>query len=168
MPGLIPQTFIDSLLARTEIIDVIGQRVDLKKTGVTHKACCPFHNEKTPSFIVNPVKQFYHCYGCGANGSAISFLMDYEHLSFPEAVEELAAMAGVEVPREEGVVTQTTQSPLYDVLNACSGFFQRQLKSHRPAIDYLKSRGLSGETAKYFGIGYAPNSWDALETGLPH
>lgn len=167
MPGLIPQNFIDNLLARTEIVDVIGARVDLKKAGASHKACCPFHNEKTPSFIVNPVKQFYHCFGCGANGSAISFLMEYEHMSFPEAVEELAAMAGLEVPREQGTAVQQSQSPLYEVLDTCSRFFQQQLRSHQPAIDYLKQRGLSGETAKQFGLGYAPNRWDSLETGLP-
>ncbi len=167
MAGRIPQSFIDNLLSRTEIVDVIGARIDLKKAGVNYKACCPFHNEKTPSFIVNPVKQFYHCYGgCGANGSAISFLMGYDHLSFPEAVETLASIAGLQVPREHQDGPVQTRSPLYEVLDTCSAFYQRQLKSHPPAIDYLKQRGLSGETAKRFGIGYAPNSWDALQSSL--
>ncbi len=167
MAGRIPQSFIDNLLSRTEIVDVIGARVDLKKSGVNYKACCPFHNENTPSFVVNPARQFYHCYGgCGANGSAISFLMEYDHLSFPEAVEQLAGMAGLQVPREHYDGPAQTQSPLYEVLDACSTFFQEQLKSHPRAIDYLKQRGLSGETAKHFGIGYAPNRWDALESGL--
>ncbi|MEM7207966.1 MAG: DNA primase [Pseudomonadota bacterium] len=163
MAGRIPQSFIDNLLDRTEIVDLIGSRVDLKKAGVSYKACCPFHNEKTPSFIVNPVKQFYHCYGCGANGSAISFLMEYDHLSFPEAIEELAAMAGLEVPRENyDGPAPSTQSPLYDVVTQCAAFFQRALREHPPAIEYLKQRGLSGETAKTFGIGYAPNAWDSM------
>lgn len=167
MAGRIPQSFIDNLLSRTEIVDVIGGRVDLKKAGVNYKARCPFHSENTPSFIVNPARQFYHCYGgCGANGSAISFLMEYDHLSFPEAVEQLAGMAGLQVPREHYDDAAPSQSPLYSVLDTCSGFFQRQLKSHPPAIDYLKQRGLSGETAKHFGIGYAANRWDALESGL--
>lgn len=176
MAGRIPQSFIDNLLDRTEIADVIGARVDLKKAGVNYKACCPFHNEKTPSFIVNPVKQFYHCFGgCGANGSAISFLMAYEHLSFPEAIEELASLAGLDVPREtyqdsgSGGSGQTqNQSPLYTALDACAHFFQQQLKGHPAAIDYLKQRGLSGETARHFGLGYAPNRWDALESSLPN
>lgn len=169
MAARIPQSFIDNLLSRTEITDIIGARVDLKKAGVNYKACCPFHNENTPSFIVNPVKQFYHCFGgCGANGSAISFLMEYEHLSFPEAIEELASLAGLEVPREDylGLAQSANQSPLYAVLDACAEFFQQQLKSHPAAIDYLKQRGLDGATAKQFGLGYAPNRWDALENNL--
>jgi len=169
MVGRIPQNFIDNLLDRSEIVDLIGSRVDLKKAGVNYKACCPFHNEKTPSFIVNPVKQFYHCYGCGAGGSALSFLMEYEHLSFPEAVEELAAMAGLQVPREHyNGPAPGTQSPLYDVVTQCAGFFQRALREHPPAIAYLKQRGLSGETAKKFGIGYAPNAWNSMARHVSH
>ena len=168
MVGRIPQSFIDNLLARTDIADIIGARIELKKAGVNYKACCPFHDEKTPSFIVNPIKQFYHCFGgCGANGSAISFLMAYEHMSFPEAVDELATMVGLAVPREDYQGPSQTPSPLYSVLNACADFFQRQLKSQPTAIDYLKRRGLSGATAKLFGLGYAPDRWDALEAGLP-
>ena len=168
MTGRIPQNFIDNLLARIEILNVIGTRVKLNKAGANYKACCPFHNEKTPSFIVNPVKQFYHCFGgCGANGSAISFLMAYEHISFPEAIEELATIAGLEVPQGNGKDRSHISSPLYNVLDACSHFFQQQLKSQSTAIDYLNHRGLSEATAKLFCIGYAPGQWDALEMALP-
>ena len=166
MAGLIPQSFIDELLNRVDIVDVVGSRVELKKAGINHKACCPFHHEKTPSFIVNPVKQFYHCFGCGANGSAISFLMEYDNMTFPESVETLAGMIGVDVPREQSNIPVQPPSPLYAVLERCAWFYQQQLKSCTPAINYLKQRGLSGTTAKQFGIGYAPDGWDTLETHL--
>ena len=169
MPGRIPQSFIDDLLNRTDIVEVIDARVPLKKTGRDYSACCPFHNEKTPSFTVSQSKQFFHCFGCGAHGSAIGFLMDYDHLEFPEAVEELARMAGVEVPREAatGGPAQKREAgyDYYALLERADRWFRRQLREHpqaQRAVDYLRQRGLSGEIAARFGIGYAPPGWDGL------
>jgi DNA primase len=159
--GLIPASFIDELMRRTDIVEVINSRVPLKKAGREYKACCPFHGEKTPSFTVSSTKQFYHCFGCGAHGTALGFLMDYEHLGFPEAVEELAALAGLEVPREQGPGTDR-RPDLYGTLEAAAGFYKEQLKHHAEAIRYLKSRGISGATAATFGIGWAPDEWDGL------
>ncbi len=171
MAGRIPQAFIDELLTRVDIVDVIDARVQLKKAGREYKACCPFHNEKTPSFTVSQVKQFYHCFGCGAHGTAISFLMEYEHMEFPEAVEDLAHMAGLEVPHESGsdTIPQSTTQPHYDLLEAAAEFFQQQLRSHpqaNHAVDYLKARGLTGEVAARFAIGFAPPGWDNLSKAL--
>jgi DNA primase len=171
MAGRIPQTFIDDLLTRTDIVDVIDARVQLKKAGREYKACCPFHNEKTPSFTVSQVKQFYHCFGCGAHGTAISFLMEFEHMDFVEAVEDLAHMAGLEVPREAGFEStpQASTQPLYDLLEKASTYYQQQLRSHPQAgraVDYLKQRGLTGEVAARFGVGFAPPGWDNLLTAL--
>jgi DNA primase len=171
MTGRIPQSFIDELISRTDIVDVIDARVPLKKAGREYKACCPFHNEKTPSFTVSQVKQFYHCFGCGAHGTAISFLMEYDHLEFVEAVEELAHLAGLVVPHESGPPAQArpTTQPLYDLLEAAARFYQQQLRSHPQAgraIDYLKQRGLSGEVVARFGIGFAPPGWDNLLNAL--
>ena len=171
MTGRIPQAFIDELLTRTDIIDVIDAAVPLKKAGKEYKACCPFHNEKTPSFTVSQVKQFYHCFGCGEHGSAISFLMDYEHLEFVEAVEELAHRAGLEVPREEGGSTQAAPStaPHYALLEEISAFYQEQLRTHPQAshaVDYLKQRGLTGDVAGRFKIGFAPPGWESLVTAF--
>ena len=166
MAGLIPQYFIDQLLNRIEITEIVGERIELKKAGSSYKACCPFHDEKTPSFVVTPSKQFYHCFGCGASGSAISFLMEYEHLSFPEAIEELAAKIGVDVPREQGAAPNKTVSSSYAVLEQCAQFYKRQLKSQTEAIAYLKERGISGKMAKRFGLGYAPGGWQTLENIL--
>ena len=171
MAGRIPQTFIDNLLVRTDIVDVIDSRVQLKKAGREYKACCPFHNEKTPSFTVSQVKQFYHCFGCGAHGTAISFLMEFEHMDFVEAVEDLAHMAGLEVPREAGLESsqQAGTQPLYDLLEQAADYYQQQLRNHPQAgraIDYLKQRGLSGEIAARFGVGFAPPGWDNLLTAL--
>ena len=168
MAGRIPQNFIDELLNRIDIVDVVGDRVPLKKAGREHQACCPFHNEKTPSFTVSPGKQFYHCFGCGAHGSAISFLMEYDHLEFPEAIEELARSAGIEVPREEGHQPRTVRDDtgdLYALSERVAEFYRRQLREHSlssKAVDYLKERGLSGEIAARYGIGYAPPGWDLL------
>jgi len=167
MAGKIPQSFIDELLVRTDIVDVIDSRVSLKKKGKDYMACCPFHGEKTPSFSVSREKQFYYCFGCGASGSALSFLMDYEHLGFVEAIEMLASQAGIEVPREEGGDNRprVNYEPLYKQLEVSSQFFRDQLRHHpqaQRAIDYLKSRGLSGEITKDFGIGFAPAGWDNL------
>jgi DNA primase len=171
MSGRIPQAFIDELLTRTDIVDVIDARVQLKKAGREYKACCPFHNEKTPSFTVSQVKQFFHCFGCGAHGNAISFLMEYEHLEFVEAVEELAHMAGLEVPREAaaGPASQSPTQPLYALLEEVSRYYRQQLRSHPQAaraIDYLKQRGLTGDIAARFDIGFAPPGWDNLARAL--
>jgi len=167
MPGRIPQTFIDDLLNRIDIVEVIDARVPLKKAGREYQACCPFHNEKTPSFTVSPTKQFYHCFGCGAHGSAVGFMMDYDHLEFPEAIEELARSIGVEVPREDGNTPR--QDPRrgdhYSLLERVDRFYRSQLREHpqaEQAVSYLKNRGLSGEIAATFGLGYAPPGWDNL------
>lgn len=163
--GLIPQNFLDDLVARTDIVELINARVPLKKAGKNYQACCPFHNEKSPSFTVSPQKQFYHCFGCSANGTALSFLMEYDRLEFVDAVEELARLHGVEVPREGGD-NRGPQSgqlkSLHELMEQTSQFFQQQLRKHQPAVDYLKQRGIDGSTAKTFGMGYAPNSWDGL------
>jgi DNA primase len=163
--GRIPPQFIDELLARVDIVEVIDSRVPLKKKGSNYAACCPFHNEKTPSFTVSPDKQFYHCFGCGAHGTAIGFLMEYEHRDFVEAVEELAAGLGMEVPREGGTGPQPQQRDLYRLLDKAAQYFRDQLRNHPQAgraIDYLKGRGLSGRIAADYGIGYAPDGWDGL------
>ncbi|HJW82282.1 MAG TPA: DNA primase [Acidiferrobacterales bacterium] len=167
MPGKIPKKFIDDLLSRIDIIDVIDARVPLKKAGKDYKACCPFHEEKTPSFTVSQDKQFYHCFGCGVNGSAIRFLMDYEHMSFPEAVKDLAQRAGVSVPHDSQYSDDKPDvtAPLLDVLGQADRFYRRMLREHpqaHEAIDYLKRRGLSGEIAADFGLGFAPDGWDNL------
>ncbi|MFU8821665.1 MAG: DNA primase [Gammaproteobacteria bacterium] len=159
--GLIPASFIDELMSRTDIVEVINARVPLKKAGREYKACCPFHGEKTPSFTVSPSKQFYHCFGCGVHGTALGFLMDYEHMSFPDAVEELASLAGLEVPREQSQGTDR-RPDLYGTLEAAVGYYRDQLKRHPDAIRYLKGRGVSGTTAATFGVGYAPDEWDGL------
>ena len=169
MAGRIPQQFIDDLLNRVDIVEVIDSRVPLKKKGKEYSACCPFHSEKTPSFTVSQNKQFYHCFGCKANGSAIGFLMEYEHLSFPDAIEELARSQGIEVPYEGGQrpdpEVKKAQTDLYDLMQQADQFYQQQLRQHadaQTAVNYLKERGLSGEVAKDFGIGFAPDGWDNL------
>ncbi|WP_018624087.1 DNA primase [Kangiella aquimarina] len=166
--GLIPQHFIHELLARVDIVDLIDSRVPLKKAGANYKACCPFHGEKTPSFTVSQDKQFYHCFGCGLHGNAIGFLMEYDRLEFPDAVEELAAMMGMEVPREETVSNAPkVDTSLYDIMEKAANYYQQQLKSNKSAIEYLKGRGLSGEIAKQFAIGYVPGEWRNLEAIFP-
>ncbi|MFT6047969.1 MAG: DNA primase [Arenicella sp.] len=169
MAGRIPQHFIDQLLNRIDIVDLIDGYVPLKKAGANYKANCPFHGEKTPSFTVSPSKQFYHCFGCGVNGSAISFLMDYDHMEFREAIEKLASSAGLEIPEEsqtyENKQTVSEGIDLYKLMDQVSDFYQTQLRQHsdkQEAIDYLKKRGLSGEIAKRFGMGFAPDGWDNL------
>ena len=172
MAGLIPRSFVDDLLERVDIVEIIGQRVSLKKAGRTFKACCPFHDEKTPSFNVNPDKQFYHCFGCGAGGNVLSFLMDYESLDFPMAVESLAQHVGVDVPREENPQVQAKSrraESLYDILLAATKFYQSALRQHKDrdrVVAYLRGRGLTGELARDFGIGFAPPGWDNLIQGL--
>jgi DNA primase len=169
MAGKIPQHFIDDLLARVNIIDVLDGRVQkLKRTGKNYSGLCPFHKEKTPSFTANQEKQFYYCFGCGAGGNAIGFLMEYDHLEFPQAVEELAKMSGMEVPREESRHNQQQQQhlkSLYDLLEKAAQFYTQQLRNHPArdtAVNYLKARGLSGQAAKAFEIGFAPPGWDNL------
>jgi DNA primase len=153
---MIPRDFIDTLLARVDVVDVIDRRVPLKKAGQNYQACCPFHSEKTPSFTVSPTKQFYHCFGCGAHGTALGFLMEYEHMSFPDAVAALAQDVGLPVP-ESGEPERPKPPPaLWDALEQAAQFYKKQLKQTPRAIDYLKRRGLTGAIAARYGIGYAP------------
>lgn len=173
MAGLIPQNFIDELLDRIDIVEVVDQRVKLKRTGKNYSACCPFHDEKTPSFTVSPDKQFYYCFGCGASGNSVGFLMDYERLSFPEAVEQLAHLAGLEIPRETQSSTERAQAQakktLYSLLEQTGDYFQEQLRispARSHAVEYLKRRGLDGRIAKEYGIGFAPPGWDNLLKAL--
>jgi DNA primase len=165
MAGLIPDSFIEELLGRTDIVEIIERRVPLKRSGREFQACCPFHDEKTPSFTVSPQKQFYHCFGCGAHGSAIGFMMNFEGLEFVDAVEDLAHHAGLEVPREASRAARPSAG-LYEILEAAAAFYQEQLKNSPEAVAYLKQRGLSGEVAQTFGIGFAPSGWDKLITRL--
>jgi DNA primase len=161
--GLIPQTFIDELIARADIVEVIGSRVTLKKAGREYKACCPFHNEKSASFWVSPEKQFYHCFGCGAHGTVLRFLMEHDHMPFPEAVEELATRLGLDVPREGGDAPggpRRVDEPLYDVMGRVTRFYTETLARDARAQAYVAKRGLDPETVEKFGIGYAPNSWN--------
>ena len=167
MPGLIPQTFINDLVARVDIVPLIGERVKLKKAGKNYQGLCPFHDEKSPSFSVSPDKQFYHCFGCGESGTALKFLMEYDRLEFVPAVEALAAMVGVSVPREGGArPTKRVGTELYDVLERAATVFRRQLKGAPEAIEYLKGRSLSGVTARDFGLGFAPEAWDTMMKSL--
>ncbi|WP_104040841.1 DNA primase [Vibrio hyugaensis] len=175
MAGHIPRSFIDDLLARLDIVDIIDARVKLKKKGKNYGACCPFHNEKTPSFSVSQEKQFYHCFGCGVHGNAIDFIMEFERLEFVEAIEELASYLGLDVPREQrsGGGGQFQSGPqasssekrsLYDLMGSISQFYRNQLKlpASKVAIEYLKDRGLSGEIVQKFGIGYVADEWDLV------
>lgn len=165
MAGKIPAHFIDELLNRIDIVDLINSRVPLKKAGKDYQACCPFHNEKTPSFTVSREKQFYHCFGCGAHGTAIGFLMEYDNLGFVDSIEELASKAGLEVPREGRDESGPDYRPLYASLEKAARYYQWQLRKHPDAgkaINYLKQRGLTGEISVDYGIGYAPPGWDNL------
>ncbi|MEL0632234.1 DNA primase [Pseudoalteromonas carrageenovora] len=170
MAGKIPRNFIDDLLARTDIVELIDSKVGLKKAGKDYQACCPFHNEKSPSFTVSQDKQFYHCFGCGANGNAISFVMEYDKLEFVDAIEELASLLNLDVPREQGNSSAPERTAAqkrsdYDLMLHTARFYQHQLKHHSNSaavIEYVKGRGLSGETVKKFMIGYAPSEWDGL------
>jgi DNA primase len=161
---MIPQDFIDDLIARADIIEVLGRRIQLKKAGREFKACCPFHDEKTPSFTVSPNKGFYHCFGCGAHGTAIGFLMEFDHMSFVEAIEALASMMGVDVPRDESDRPARRYDELFSLMGSVENHWQACLRDNSNAVDYLKQRGIDGATAKRFGIGYAPDSWsDVLD-----
>ncbi len=168
MAGQIPQHFIDDLLAKVNIVDVIDQRVTLKKSGSNFSACCPFHNEKTPSFTVSQTKQFYHCFGCSANGNAIGFLMEYDNMHFVDAIETLAESVGLDVPRnQQAAQARTDSKPLYTLMGSIALYYQSELRKSTEAIDYLKARGLSGEIAKRYGIGFVPDGWDALQKQFP-
>ena len=164
---MIPQSFIADLLNRIDIVEVVGRHVTLKKAGANFQGLCPFHNEKSPSFSVSPTKQFYHCFGCGAHGSAISFLMEHSGLTYVDAIEELARSAGLTVPREErrpqDLAKQQQAIALSEVMSPAADWYKQQLKQNTRAIDYLKGRGLSGEIAKRFNLGYAPEAWQGLE-----
>ena len=174
MAGRIPQTFLDDLLNRVDIVEVIDRRVKLKKTGKNYSARCPFHEERSPSFSVNPDKQFYYCFGCGAGGNALTFLMEYENIEFPQAVDTLASSAGMEVPREptrgrDPAQREESNKPLYAIMEKAAFFYRQQWRSHPQApraAEYLKARGLSGEIAKQFGLRFAPPGWDNLHTAL--
>jgi DNA primase len=167
---MIPNDFIQTLLARVDIVDAVDRYVPLKKAGANYTACCPFHSEKTPSFTVSPSKQFYHCFGCGAHGTAIGFLMEYGGKSFPDAVEELARNAGLEVPRVTSPAREARREQDQDiagVLLQAAKFYRSALKESPRAIEYLKDRGLTGPIAARFGIGYAPDEWQPLSHAFP-
>ena len=167
MPGLIPERFIDELLARVDIVDVVQPRVPLKRAGREWTACCPFHDERTPSFYVSPAKQFYHCFGCGAHGSAIKFLMEYDRLEFPDAVEELAQSVGLAVPHEGGTARpREDHTDLYALLDAAAAFYQRALPENQAARAYCRKRGLDKDIIERFRIGWAPGGWDAVKRAL--
>jgi DNA primase len=162
MPGRIPQTFIDEIVTRSDVVEIIGSRITLKKAGREFKACCPFHSEKTPSFWVSPEKQFYHCFGCGAHGTVVGFLMQYEKLEFPEAIAALAERAGLELPREAQDTQRSGSVDLYDVMSSATRFFEQNLKDNERAREYLAHRGIDAATAQAFALGYATDSWNAL------
>jgi len=175
MAGRIPQSFIDDVLDRTDIVELIDQRVKLKRTGRNYSARCPFHDEKTPSFSVNPERQFYYCFGCGAGGNALGFMMEYDRLDFVGAIESLAQRQGMEVPREQSddSAKDQTRRKLYELMAQCSAFFQDQLHrgqlrepAAQRAVDYLKNRGLNGQICNEFGIGFVPPGWDHLLSTL--
>ena len=160
----IPQNFIQELLARADVVEVVGRYVQLKKGGANFMGLCPFHGEKTPSFTVSPAKQFYHCFGCGKNGNAIGFLMDYAGMNFVEAVKDLAGRYGLQVPEEDlspadrakAAEQRQKQQTLNDVLEKAGAAYRKHLKGSPKAVAYLKGRGVSGEVARQFGLGYSP------------
>src|ERR1700677_2681001 len=162
MSGRIPQPFLDEIVARSDIVEIIGARVALKKSGREYKACCPFHNEKTPSFWVSPDKQFYHCFGCGAHGTVVGFLMQYEKLGFFDAVAELAQRAGLELPREAQSAREPGGGDLYDLMTRAARFFEQNLADNSRAREYLARRGIDAPTRAKFALGYAADSWNAL------
>ena len=171
---MIPQSFVQDLLNRLDIVDVVDRYVPLKKAGANYVACCPFHSEKSPSFTVSQSKQFYHCFGCGAHGTAIGFVMEHAGFGYVEAIEELARNVGLEVPRERPAAgdaqreyAQKVAPDLYEVMQTATRYYREQLKQSPRAIDYLKQRGLSGEIAAKFGIGYAPDAWQNLAAAFP-
>jgi DNA primase len=162
MAGRIPQAFIDEVVARSDIVEIIGARVPLKKSGREFKACCPFHNEKSPSFWVSPDKQFYHCFGCGVHGTVIGFLMQYEKMEFLDAVADLAQRAGLEVPREAREARDSGSMDLHEIMGRAARFFEQNLADSPRAQEYVKRRGIDAKTGAHFALGYAPDSWDSL------
>ncbi len=162
---MIPESFIQEILNRIDVVDIVDQRVKLKKAGANYVACCPFHQEKSPSFTVSPSKQFYHCFGCGAHGSAISFLMEYEGLTFIESIQSIASQLGLSVPNEQKTSTSDKfdYSILEQALMKANQFYKKNLRASKEAIHYLKNRGLSGEIAKQFQIGFANQEWQGLQ-----
>src|SRR3954471_11182387 len=167
---MIPHEFIDTLLGRVDIVEVVDRFVPLKKAGANYQACCPFHSEKTPSFTVSPTKQFYHCFGCGAHGTAIGFMIEYAGVGFIDAVKDLAQGAGMQMPefKAERARGKTDEGEdLYALMLQAAQYYRNQLKHAPHAIEYLKNRGLSGEIAKEFGIGYAPDGWQNLQAAFP-
>ena len=172
---MIPPGFIHDLLTRVDIVDIVGRHVQLKKAGINHKGLCPFHGEKSPSFIVSPSRQTYHCFGCGVHGNAVGFLMEHAGLSFPDAVRDLAQQVGMTVPeddsspaeRERAAAQKQRQATLTEVLAKAGDHYRRELRNSPRAIDYLKRRGLSGEIAARFGLGYAPDGWRSLASAFP-
>ncbi|MBT6392102.1 MAG: DNA primase, partial [Nitrosomonadales bacterium] len=171
MPSKIPQSFIDDVLDRLDIVDVVGSRLDLRKSGKNYSACCPFHDEKTPSFSVSPDKQFYYCFGCGVGGNAIGFVLDFDRTSFPETMEMLAKQVGLEVPHKahDTDANISYKKSLYATMKEADNFYRSNLRepiNAKIAVNYLKSRKLSGETARNFGIGFALPGWDNLLQGL--
>jgi len=166
---VIPDSFKQELLHRVDIVDVIERYVPLKKGGANYQACCPFHTEKTPSFTVSPTKQFYHCFGCGAHGNAISFLMEYQGLGYVDAVKDLAESVGMKMPEFEPRTKKPESGPdLYEIMKHACDYYREQLKAAPRAIEYLKGRGLTGKIAARFGIGYAPDGWQSLESVFPN
>ena len=172
----IPQTFIQELLARVDVVEIVGRYVQLKKGGANFMGLCPFHGEKSPSFSVSPTKQFYHCFGCGKNGNAVSFLMDHAGMTFVEAVNDLAQQCGMKVPEDDAspqdraraAEQRQKQNTLSDVLEKAGDAYRKHLRESARAIDYFKGRGVSGEIAKQFGLGYAPEGWRSLASVFPH
>ncbi|MGB8054548.1 MAG: DNA primase [Azonexus sp.] len=168
---MIPDSFIQDLLARVDIVDLVDSYVPLKKAGANYAACCPFHNEKSPSFTVSPTKQFYHCFGCGAHGTAIGFVMEYQGIGFIDAVKELAGRAGMQVPESEGRGSKDEKPgqtrALIEIMARAAQYYREQLKASPRAIEYCKKRGLTGEVAARFGIGYAPDGWQNLQAVFP-
>jgi DNA primase len=166
---VIPQSFIQELLARVDVVEVVGKSVTLKKAGANYQGLCPFHAEKSPSFSVSPTKQFYHCFGCGAHGSALGFLMEHQGLSYVDAIKDLASAAGLTVPEEKNPLTpeQRASPDLFELMALAEKYYRNRLKDSDRAIDYLKKRGLSGQIAARFGLGYAPDTWRGLEAAVP-
>ena len=164
MAGRIPQSFIDEVVSRSDIVEVIDARVPLKKAGREFKACCPFHNEKSPSFWVSPDKQFYHCFGCGAHGTVIGFLMQYEKMEFFDAVADLAQRASLEMPREALKSSDSVGPDLHSIMARVARFFEQNLADNARAQKYVQARGIDAKTSAKFALGYAPDAWDALLT----
>src|SRR5215217_7900132 len=172
----IPQSFIQELVARADVVEIVGRHVQLKKGGANFLGLCPFHGEKSPSFSVSPTKQFYHCFGCGKNGNAIGFLIDYAGMNFVEAVKDLAGQYGMQVPEEDispaerarQAEQKQKQATLFDVLEKAGAAYRKHLKNSPRAVDYLKGRGVSGAVAKQFGLGYAPEGWRSLASVFPN